>query len=806
MQVLRARYAALDPEAHASIDAFLAAVDAARTACGGPADENRAQVALIHARGLVNVLRDAEAERVLTDAIEATTGDNETRVLLHLDLAELRNLRRESDAVLALTAKAEAMCAAVPGLADAPDIRAPLLMARCQAWIDLGRTDRMADLAAKLGELAPSLEPDLRRDVALQRSNALLALQAWALLESAARDALADRDLPPALSARWGHRRGLALSEIARLDPARADAARRTLDEALQTQLLEEHEQDATHLTLADLDVRIGNSESAAAHLAEVAARRGTSGPIDVEQRATFEALAVEVAFATHAAPSELDALRARSRAALTALREDWLLRPLVPGGQGFLLFGAPSLLLGQYARLEMALEGEQVGVERALAAIALLQSAGTVARTLDLGEIDAQRLRAELLYDDATLIAILPNSLRTHVFVLGPKIAFPAEAAPLERLEVLRGELTSTLYRAPVAGQTGRAAQLDAASASLRDGLLDGRVIAELQARPVLFVVGADLMGGLPIEALDLGSGRPFGADCGIAHAPSLPLAIELAARSRAPVPDGPWDAVVFGAPEHSDSVRERWPRIRSFSLDETSLRGLGEGFDPARVRVLAGPEATLAGLQSLDLGSARLLQVVTHGVFDPLRDEPAGIVVSSGGGSRDVAWYADLRALRAPRVVALWACGTQRGPSRLGDDTASHLGGAFCDAGVCTVLVSRADLALDPVLRMARRVARGLAGREAQVESLRAARAELAADPKTADPFYCATVVLYGDPGRRDLVRSRVGHDDLASSATSGPSNAKAAIVACASIAALFLVARYFARRRSPGRARTG
>jgi hypothetical protein len=171
-------YVGLDPTRPESIEAFLAGVDAARALTGGPADPNRALVELLHARGLLTLTRDEAAESVLRSAIETTSGDSRPRAFLHLDLAEACSRRSESASVLDLTARAEAMCASVPGLAADLGFRLALLLPRCQAWIALGRPDRMADLAVQLAQLAPSLDPEFRRYVALQRGNALLGLRA----------------------------------------------------------------------------------------------------------------------------------------------------------------------------------------------------------------------------------------------------------------------------------------------------------------------------------------------------------------------------------------------------------------------------------------------------------------------------------------------------------------------------------------------------------------------------------------------------------------------------------------------------
>ncbi len=756
-----------ETDSPASIDAFLAAVAAARTAVPDAADPVRAQIESAHTRGLSALGRDAEAEAALRAALAFTRGDNPGRAQMLLDLAEHCVARRESAAVLDLTEQVAGMCTRVPDLARNPELRTTLLCLQCQTAIDLGRQERIAALAAQLAELAPMLEPGLRRSVQLQRGNAMLALSAWQPLEQLAQQELADADLDPGLRAQWQLRHGQALSEVARLDSSASARAQHELEAALASGLLDELEQDDTLLALAELDLRTHAPEAARARLEACAARHapgaaqsrepGASEPelpgLDPESRARFQALAIEVALATKASREDLARLRASARTTLGAVREEWLQRPLVPGGQSFLLFSEARFLLGQLLRVEIALEGERAGVEAALEMLALLQGAGTAARALDPGRIDVARLRRELLADDTTLLVILPDSLRTHACVLGPQGALAGEGAPFEQLEVLRDEHRRWLQAPPAAAHPERARALRETAERFRDAVLDARVIAELRARPVLVVAGDDLLGGFPIEALDLNGERPFGCERAIVHAPSLPIALALARRRDEPPRSGPWDAVVFGAPLQSSAARGLEP----LKLGAAELRRLGEAFEPARVLLLDGAQATLAGLHTPELAAARVLQVLTHGVYDVSRVEPTGLLVAPGPDGADVAWRADLRSLAAPPVVGLWACGTARGPGRFGDDTAAHLGGAFLEAGTCSVVLSPADIALGPTLRMARCFGRELSRGESPAEALRAARSEVAGDPATADPFFYASVVLYGEAGRRDPPRAR-------------------------------------------------
>jgi hypothetical protein len=151
----------------------------------------------------------------------------------------------------------------------------------------------------------------------------------------------------------------------------------------------------------------------------------------------------------------------------------------------------------------------------------------------------------------------------------------------------------------------------------------------------------------------------------------------------------------------------------------------------------------------------------------------------------------------LAAPRVVGLWACGTQRGPAQLGDDTTSHLGSAFLEANECSVLVSRADVALEPMLCMARRFARGITSGESPAEAARAARAEVADDPRTADPFFHSSIVLYGDPGRTSAPIAHASTRDHPESGALTDWRLAAACVGAAAFVAWMLLHRVRARR---------
>jgi CHAT domain-containing protein len=140
-------------------------------------------------------------------------------------------------------------------------------------------------------------------------------------------------------------------------------------------------------------------------------------------------------------------------------------------------------------------------------------------------------------------------------------------------------------------------------------------------------------------------------------------------------------------------------------------------------------------------------VLQFLTHGLYDPMRSRPAALLLSPGRADDGRLFGDAIEAeLPAPELVILSACGAARGPARLGDDGVTSLGGAFLSAGARCVILSRYDLELEATLLLTRHLFARLDGGDSPAEALRAARAELSADPRFAHPFFHAGVQAVG------------------------------------------------------------
>ena len=98
------------------------------------------------------------------------------------------------------------------------------------------------------------------------------------------------------------------------------------------------------------------------------------------------------------------------------------------------------------------------------------------------------------------------------------------------------------------------------------------------------------------------------------------------------------------------------------------------------------------------------------------------------------------------APWVRWLSSCGSGRGPRRVGDDSLTHLGGAFLTAGARAVVLSPNAVALDTTLALMTHVHEHLAGGMSPASALRAARVELAEQQGPLEAFYLAQFTVVG------------------------------------------------------------
>jgi hypothetical protein len=424
-----------------------------------------------------------------------------------------------------------------------------------------------------------------------------------------------------------------------------------------------------------------------------------------------------------------------------------WRSAPQRKGGLGFLHWGTQRMELSEWVRLQLALDPGQAGLERALQPVIEAQGLGTLARSLN-ATATLDDVRRELLAPGRGVLLFLPAMDSSHVFAIDGAGIVHDEIASRDALLRSADALAATWTSAP-SGDGARRERFLAAARAFGDDLLRGEVRARVAGWSCCIVVGADLIGSPALECTVLDGAQPFGLTHAIAYLPSLPVGVALARRStRDPRTT---DIALLAAPTHGAVALERYASSIPFEVSAAELAGLTRVFDAGRIELLTGEDATRAALNSPRVRGAVILSILAHGAYDVAhRDDgerPSLLILAPGAGDDGLLWCSDVEALSVAPLVELLACGTARGQSRLGDDAAGHLVGAFMIAGAHTVIAAHHDLGREAALELARVLHERLREHgESTAEALRFARAELASHPSTSDPWYWAGLTANG------------------------------------------------------------
>ena len=331
----------------------------------------------------------------------------------------------------------------------------------------------------------------------------------------------------------------------------------------------------------------------------------------------------------------------------------------------------------------------------------------------------------------------------RTTAFALPPASVWSAS----------RDDWIAALSRSPRAerDEGARRARSDAiqrGGEDLERCLLPPQVRECLIDWEVVSIVGADLLGELPFEALPARGAATLGLEKAIQYLPSLALAARLERRIEA----APWRSSP-GAPDLCLIAASTDPGASPGSAgqvplpwDEETSRRLTAPYGRAEVRT--GARATRRVLETLELMGARVLHLVAHGAMDTERERWAGLALAGSGEQGDDGFLgcSEVGRLRMPPLVVLSVCGGSRGPGRRGDDAQANLVGAFLRAGAQVVVSSPVDVELESNVEAMEVFHRLVARGERPVAALREARRALAADERYADPYYHSLLHLTG------------------------------------------------------------
>lgn len=774
-------------------------------------------VRIVEAQLLFEEQRPAEALELLEAELAISHQQRQHRIPAEALAANLeRNLGRTTAALRRIT-RALAELETVEGLSPVGrSVHASMLLGhRAHVYMDLGVLDQALKANDAVQEHLRVMcgdegrpDPTVVRDVhaAVSRTaNLLYTLERYEkLLEHTERYQANDGIYGgfPGQRMELEAFRGFALAALEARDPGRPREARALLERvrgdvpSTLNQLVIDH-------VLADAAMEEGDLEAAATHLADGRARIAAWTERDEIQQAEVSQVALESVLARRrgAAGDELaqhlDALRERYGAAL----DSWARSPLRPGGLGFLYHGDRRRWISELIFLELAVHGE-AGVERALEEALRGQAQGTLVRSLGGEPGSVAEVRDELVPEGGGMLVFLPAYDASHVFALDADHLVHEELAKdgelKERIaryaslvdQVLRGEDVAPLLR-----EERRLAR------ELSAELFPPSIDAMLESWSQVTLVGVGLFGRAPIELLPFAGGEYLATERAVAFLPGLPLGLALARRAqeRAGVD---LDYVLIADPDlPPDASGGRWA-LEPLGLDGGVLASLAAPFDPSRTVTLAHGSATRDRVLDLDLGRARLTQFLVHAVQDADRERSALLVLGADPAGAWELSCPDVDGLgaetagggiRSSEAVLLTACRAAQGPSRLGDDGAAHLGGAWLRAGAQVVVQSPTDLEVAATVELSRRALEALAAGATPAEALRRARADMVRSGALVSPARAGLLRVFG-LGHRPLFDGPLAGVFGAEDRTS---RAKAFVWLPAVLAAAALAAWALARR---------
>lgn len=640
-------------------------------------------------------------------------------------------------------------------------LRLEVLGGLARAWTELGLPDRaegaIAEQRARLAEL--STESPVFADVtfraAIDRAqyhssvmDPQAALAAYVELEPIA-NALEDAqriELEFQIAVTTLNL-ALARSEPDAIDASVVERVRR----ALEQPLVNEAQRAAAWRMLASRAIRARDFDAASEAIEHLDRYRGTSagGSCGVQfDGAVVAALRAEISLGRAEEDARLALRETELVSAISELEEVWKRNPPRERGIGRLLRGDIRDILSARIRLCLAREPGPAGAEHALDALVRVQALGSLARKAGLEGTTYRTVRDEMLTPTRGALVYFPTTTRVHLFVADSTGVEAFEIADVPTLERSLDPIDRALRTRPAAGDTET--ELEQALRRAAEILLPPRALARIEGWSSVIVVGDELLGQPPIELLPFGK-SDLGRERAISHLPTLPAGVWLVRRAHADsVAQRSGSLALIAAPRVSalDLARARKAQTPIVATAE-DLETLTASLPEARRTLRLGPQATRASLRDPAVSGSAVLAILCHGIYDADRDAPAGLLLASVDDATSGACFADeLSQLEhVPPLVLLLACGAGRGPSRAGDDTATHLGSVFLERGASTAVLSRADVAYDAIVALGGEFMRASrAARIAPDEALRRARAHVAKTPGMEQRYFYGLVTCFG------------------------------------------------------------
>lgn len=519
--------------------------------------------------------------------------------------------------------------------------------------------------------------------------------------------------------------RGYAESGAADADPALLAAAKATLDDARE--IAKGHLQVRADLKRVELALRAEDATAALEALADCERSLGPRPEHGDLPRDEIEriGLITQLLLLQQAPLVELQRWLPEQRRAELALAAEWRRQPPSRGGIGFLHLAQRRELLAAGIALELrlaAVEQRTDGPARALQILVDLQAETSLARARGAARCQVAELQRELRTGNRGALVFLPSRRATYTFLLEGERVTCVELAGNRGLAKVCGSAAARLLRSPVVHGPERELRNDALRSSLTaaaEQLLPAALRARVLALDGLTVVGADLLEGLPLEALLLADGRLLGEVVPIDNTGSLPLALALT-RATKPTPAKAAKVLIAGCTQRAEGFAAA-AAVENFAFPIEELQpGLTDYHEPT---VRRDGEVTRALLLGPQLRDADIVHVIAHHLPGSGPTGGGRLVAHDDFVARD-----DLDQHPVHGLTIVSACGGGQGPLRSGEGEAfTSFAGSFLWNGAQAVIASRNELLVLDHLRLMRHVHAALAAGASPARALQTARAAL-------------------------------------------------------------------------------
>ena len=602
----------------------------------------------------------------------------------------LRNARRWREALdrigEALEWAARELPAASDRISDAERARyeVNLLVERAAISLAWGLRDQAAATVQELigrAEQLPADADDTRMRVGFARAEVHLARGEPDRTVSLIEAELTNEAVYPArrpARARMLVRAGLARASQARRSPERRREAQDYFERALAEPSIDPLERPMAWIGLADLRFMEGDHDRA----------REWLDLVD-EQAATLDARRAGLAAVLRSKLARTDAepLGPRFdilRSVFDRFLQEWRRVPLRPGGLGYFLFQSDRQLVSELVELQLAVDPDAGGQQRAFETLLEAQALNSLPRRLGRDvPVSLAELRERLLAPGHGLLVWAPGPDQSRVFFVD-RTTLASERIPVtSELRAIVEQLES--FRARTPGEGAGSIQ-NSSLEGARAAFLPPSIAARLATCSHLNVVGDGSIGELPLEEL---SRVALGDEVTWSVWPSVGAAMALldrrAARTTRPRPR----IACVAQPDPAASLERDFGPLPTLPFGAREASELGAGFAESGWLQVDG--ATRASsLLAPEVGESEALVLVAHAVQDYALERPTQLVLGSTSEPESLVGAGFVERTSPPGLVAINACAAERGPVRRGDGAAGNLAGAFLFAGADCVVLS--------------------------------------------------------------------------------------------------------------------